>query len=318
MLVVSLLARTYIVDHEIEENSELVDAQIANISQNVKYQFDVIAAKTKAMEAYIKSDGSTDSDKLRKFSEPLLSASTALLDLQFAPDGIVRFVANPELNRVMVGSKLASLKQLSIPAEQSILRKKPAITTFRLNNGRQTLALIHPVFVQQGDDFWGYVVAIIDPERLLSNAGIDPSERAKEFAIGQVTSGYSGYVYLYGNEEVMRRGTHFEDIDLDGSAWRIWYEPNNDILLAQKQASWFIVGMGFIASLIAGVIVYNLMRWPQRMQSNLEAANTKARVSQSRFEDFARASSDWIWETDADGRFTYFSENMAQVIGRKT
>ena len=54
------------------------------------------------------------------------------------------------------------------------------------------------------------------------------------------------------------------------------------------------------------------------MQLSLEDANAKARVSQSRFEDFTRASSDWIWETDADGRFTYFSENMANLIGRKT
>jgi len=117
VLSFSFLARIYIVDHEIEENSELIDAQIANISQNVKYQFDVIAAKTKAMEAFIKSDGSTDTDRLRRFSEPLLSTSTALIDLQFAPNGIVRFVTNSELNRVMVGSKLTSLKQLSIPAE---------------------------------------------------------------------------------------------------------------------------------------------------------------------------------------------------------
>ncbi|MFP6774249.1 MAG: PAS domain S-box protein, partial [Alphaproteobacteria bacterium] len=37
--------------------------------------------------------------------------------------------------------------------------------------------------------------------------------------------------------------------------------------------------------------------------------------AEKRFRDFAEASSDWIWETDADQRFTYSSENMQSVIG---
>ena len=35
------------------------------------------------------------------------------------------------------------------------------------------------------------------------------------------------------------------------------------------------------------------------------------------FRDFAEASSDWMWETDADGRFSYISERIVDVLGIK-
>ena len=39
--------------------------------------------------------------------------------------------------------------------------------------------------------------------------------------------------------------------------------------------------------------------------------------SEERFRDFAEASSDWMWETDADGRFSYISERIVDVLGAK-
>ncbi len=39
--------------------------------------------------------------------------------------------------------------------------------------------------------------------------------------------------------------------------------------------------------------------------------------SEGRFRDFAEASSDWMWETDAEGRFSYISERIVDVLGLK-
>jgi len=40
------------------------------------------------------------------------------------------------------------------------------------------------------------------------------------------------------------------------------------------------------------------------------------RESEERFRDIADSSSDWIWETDAQLRFTYFSERAVELFGR--
>ncbi len=37
--------------------------------------------------------------------------------------------------------------------------------------------------------------------------------------------------------------------------------------------------------------------------------------SEQRFRDFAEASADWFWETDADDKFTYISPNVERILG---
>lgn len=48
---------------------------------------------------------------------------------------------------------------------------------------------------------------------------------------------------------------------------------------------------------------------------DLERVNSALRVGEKRFQDFAEASSDWLWETDADLKFTYFSANVRRILG---
>ena len=39
------------------------------------------------------------------------------------------------------------------------------------------------------------------------------------------------------------------------------------------------------------------------------------RLSEQRFRDFATCASDWLWETDAEHRFTWFSPNVKDLVG---
>jgi diguanylate cyclase (GGDEF)-like protein/PAS domain S-box-containing protein len=39
------------------------------------------------------------------------------------------------------------------------------------------------------------------------------------------------------------------------------------------------------------------------------------RLSEQRFRDFAMCASDWLWETDAEHRFTWFSPNVKELVG---
>lgn len=47
-----------------------------------------------------------------------------------------------------------------------------------------------------------------------------------------------------------------------------------------------------------------------------EAMRHKIADREQRFRDIADSSSDWIWETDAELRFCYFSERAAELLGR--
>lgn len=50
--------------------------------------------------------------------------------------------------------------------------------------------------------------------------------------------------------------------------------------------------------------------------SDLERTAAALRESELRFRTFAKSASDWLWEMDADLRFTFFSDSIAEVTGR--
>ena len=49
--------------------------------------------------------------------------------------------------------------------------------------------------------------------------------------------------------------------------------------------------------------------------SNLKAIESQLRVSERRFRDFAEAAGEYVWETDAESRFTFVSSRVRSVIG---
>ncbi len=52
-----------------------------------------------------------------------------------------------------------------------------------------------------------------------------------------------------------------------------------------------------------------------RLAGALAAARAEGLAERERLDDFARSSSDWLWETDAEGRFTYVSAGIQSTLG---
>ncbi len=51
--------------------------------------------------------------------------------------------------------------------------------------------------------------------------------------------------------------------------------------------------------------------------SERKKAENALKSSEQRFRDIAEIAGDWIWETDKDGRYTYFSDQMEKITGLK-
>ena len=43
-------------------------------------------------------------------------------------------------------------------------------------------------------------------------------------------------------------------------------------------------------------------------------SNSESKLSNERLHDFSRSSADWFWETDADHRFTYLSDDIESKV----
>ncbi|HHJ13433.1 MAG TPA: EAL domain-containing protein [Gammaproteobacteria bacterium] len=57
-----------------------------------------------------------------------------------------------------------------------------------------------------------------------------------------------------------------------------------------------------------------LMQSFMTMQAELNASRNELRNSRRRFRDFAASSSDWLWETDRSGNFTFVSTSVADTL----
>ena len=78
-----------------------------------------------------------------------------------------------------------------------------------------------------------------------------------------------------------------------------------------------LAGLGLLSALLAGVLIYALHRRVGRIEAHMLAAQEALVESDRRFRDYGTAALDWwFWEMDGDLRFSYFSDNAAQAVGR--
>lgn len=87
-----------------------------------------------------------------------------------------------------------------------------------------------------------------------------------------------------------------------------------------------LLGLGLPLIGLAALLVY-LMTWAilrrttagaqalDASYASLQSSQTALATSEARFRDVVEASSDWVWEIDADWRFTYLSERFEGVTG---
>lgn len=70
---------------------------------------------------------------------------------------------------------------------------------------------------------------------------------------------------------------------------------------------------------IVGMLVAVLVSWLRKRVMHatqmIDAAQHALRISEQRFKNISEASSDWIWETDAQQNLTYLSDRFVQLTG---
>ena len=106
--------------------------------------------------------------------------------------------------------------------------------------------------------------------------------------------------------------THVEHV-LSGHASRISLSMTSYPSIADH-LSWLELIL-LSAAVIGNVSFIWVMINRRAAHQRAREAENRLRISENRFRDFADSSSDWFWEMDRNLRFSYFSENLTNLLG---
>jgi two-component system cell cycle sensor histidine kinase PleC len=121
-------------------------------------------------------------------------------------------------------------------------------------------------------------------------------------------------------------GTYWSAGDIDGTKRLVSIHPVGNFPLAvsvasteetvlsawRRQSLWVVLGA--LAAAVGFGLSFRVLAAQsgrlERQARDLQEAAAALGKSEARFRDFATTSSDWLWETDAEHRFIYHSENI--------
>lgn len=213
---------------------------------------------------------------------------------------------NGRLTDVPVSRYLDTSIGSLIDAAQEAAARARAVDRFALFNGWP--ALVSAAAIQPGDDG-----TRIDPATLSVMIFVDQLTPTKLLKLGNAY-GLTGLAIEAPGVQTSAR----PQLSLGHTGFRLTWDqprPGNDLL-------WSVV-----PPLVAAVLVLCLLlayffrfalRTSQQMDSNyrvLKVSNQALEASEERFRAVAEAASDWIWETDEQGRILYLSTRFVAVTG---
>ncbi|SEO67657.1 EAL domain-containing protein [Pseudomonas sp. Snoq117.2] len=104
---------------------------------------------------------------------------------------------------------------------------------------------------------------------------------------------------------------------LDSPLLLNWQPPRPGAQLLRRTLPVFLAGVLLLGLVLALLIRHalNSARQLDQQFDALIASQAELSRSESRFRELAEAASDWLWESDAEGRIAYLSERFARITG---
>ena len=269
----------------------------------------------KGLSVMIGLEPDMSAERFAALAAPLLLETGQLRNISAAPGLVIRYVYPLKGNEGVLGFDIGShpiQRAAALRARDTgeIVLAGPV----DLVQGGQGFIGRFPVFVERGPGqrkaFWGVIAAVIDAKRLYDAVGFLDDRRSIEIAIrGKDGLGSKGELF-YGRAEVFESDPILASVALPDGTWQMAAIPRGG-WPARADDAWTL-RLGFLLGGSLIVLSLGFATWLFRRRLESLAALT---TSEARFRDLTEISSDWIWETGPDGRFTYLSDGFTHLTG---
>ncbi|MGR3506753.1 MAG: ATP-binding protein [Paracoccaceae bacterium] len=288
-------------------------------------------------------------DRFASIAEGLMSETKAIRNLAAAPDMVIRMVYPVEGNEAAIGLDYRTNEAQREAAERARTSGSLVLAgPVDLVQGGKGFIGRFPVYVPKPNgaiEFWGLVSAVIDEQALYREAGLLNQNGSMQFALSGRDGVSGNRDVFFGNPDILSQDPVTLSVLLPSGSWQLsaipaggWNTtpPTAQILRAVMLISGLLLMM---PSFLMGRLIEERQRHIGELEgsnsalSNRMAELERARAQQlksearlrasldaqeeinARFTEVAGISRSWVWEQDADLRFTYLSPGFSAVTG---
>jgi diguanylate cyclase (GGDEF)-like protein/PAS domain S-box-containing protein len=263
-----------------------------------------------AVAAYISVHPDLTAGEFDRYAQAILRQPNKLANIAAAPDFRVTYVYPVEGNEEILGVDYRELPEQWPDALRAKETGKMTIAgPLRLVQGGTGIIGRVPVYttIDGQSEFWGLVSSMIDFAALMEEVDVMASDLGLIIAVAKspsrdddVASHLWGTARLFDDERSVSM-----DIILPNSRWQLRGEPEEGWYTAAPES--VIIHAVFV---VLGFIFLFFLY--QKLSSDREL-----QYSEKRFRDLTLSLSDWIWEIDINGVYTFASGRVFEILGYK-
>jgi PAS domain S-box-containing protein len=255
-----------------------------------------------SMAFYVSTHPDFSEKEFLSMAGALYSTSGNLRNIAVAPEFIIKHVYPEEGNEKIVGINYRNLPAQWKDVKLAIDENKTVVAgPIKLIQGGIGIIVRSPVIIDK--TVWGIVSAVVDFEKIINMVNsILPAGTFVEIYKQSNISDKLDLIYKSGDSEEVILPLR-DKLNVANSNWelKLYYSDLSYSFISDYLYIHFAFGLMVAVTLISF------------LYSNNKTMLLKK--SEKRFKDFAKCSSDWVWEVDNYGVYTYVSESVYGVLG---
>ena len=335
-------------NNHIQAQRATISAEVAVLRADLEGTVNGTIQLVRGLIATIATEPDMDQSRFAELASRLIEDQQLLRNVAAAPDMVIRMMHPIVGNEQAIGldyTRIPEQREAAMRArEQGELVLAGPVD---LVQGGQGFIGRFPVFVPDGQGsrvFWGLVSAVMDVEVLYAQVGLDDNLPYSVTLIGRDATGPRGATF-FGPEIAAEEEPVLSDVHLPAGSWQIAALPFGG-WQRHPPNIWTLRALLLVASaliLVPSVQMGRLIEAREHAMRELKSTNTvlhrkmhdleAARVTQeetaaqlreslcqqqditNRFQDVSEISRSWVWEQDANLRFTHVSTTFMRLTG---
>jgi len=325
-LIVAGLLRLHLQTDRAAARGQL-EAQLTLLRARIEATAQSTFSPTLGLEAMIQLDGDISEERFERLTSRAVKLVPQLRSVVAAPDDVARHVFPRAGNERVFGLVYRSIPAQWAQVQAARAQRGPLIVApVVLVQGGMGIIQRTPVFLRDaaapdGQRYWGVVSVVADLERFMQAAGLE-HQAGLALEIIDEREGRQAARHIWGETRLAEAGAVRQVAQLPGGLWTLLALPQGgwESGLAWQSADVLasLIGAALVTALLAllGRQRHVLSQRNEALAHEIETgrqASQQLQESQARFRSLAALASDWVWEQDAELRFTYISRTAEEA-----